>query len=75
MGHFFSVMNLVFPFLLKLGLLYESIQKICILGMFCSICLKLAGPVNIFVNKPESINRESEALSCGIVRNFFSIGI
>lgn len=50
-GHFFSVMNLVFPFLLKLGLLYESIQKICILGMFCSICLKLAGPVNIFANK------------------------
>lgn len=75
MGYLFSARSLFFPFLLKSGLLCKGMQKICILAMFCNICLKLAGPVNILANKLESINRESEALSCGILRNFFSIGI
>lgn len=72
--YLFSLRSLGFPFLLKPGMQCKSMQKICILAMFCNVYLKLC-PVNILANKLESIDRESEALWCGIVRNCLSIGV
>lgn len=74
-GCLFSATSLVFPFLLKPDLLCKSMQKICILAMFFNICLKLASPVTVLANKLWSINRETEVLLCGVLRNFFSIWV